>query len=112
MNFGGGGQVVHARDSAHLEELIGGDGMCIVMFHAPWCGHCVETKPEFEAAAREHTDATYVMCDCENAVGPETLSRHSIEAFPTIRCYVGGRQQSEHRGDRSKDAIVAWAKSN
>ena len=28
----------------------------LVMFYAPWCGHCKKAKPEFSAAAEEFSD--------------------------------------------------------
>lgn len=102
--------VVHARDGAHLEELLATDG-AVVLFWAPWCGHCAQMKPDFQAAGEEHTEMLYVMCDCENSVGQETLQKHGIEAFPTIRYYAHGKMVAEHTGPRSKEAIMAWAQS-
>ena len=104
--------VVHARDAAHLDELLSTDG-CVVLFHAPWCGHCVAMKPEYAAAAQAHPECLYVMVDCENAVGPEVLQKHGIEAFPTLRCYKSGSQHGEdYAGPREKEAMMAWAKQH
>lgn len=102
--------VVHAKDAAHLDELLATDG-CVCLFWAPWCGHCATSKPEYMAAAHEHADMLYVMCDCESAVGPEALKKHNVEAFPTIRLYKNGRVAEEYAGPREKAAIVAWASS-
>lgn len=104
--------VVHARDAAHLDELLATDG-CVVLFHAPWCGHCAAMKPEYAAAAQAHPECLYVMVDCENAVGPEVLQKHRIEAFPTLRCYKRGSQHGEdYAGPREKEAMMAWAKQH
>lgn len=105
------GGVVEARDSSHLEELLQTSGGCVCLFWAPWCGHCNAFKPEYVAAAQEHTQMLYVMCDCENAVGPDTLQKHGIEAFPSVRFYRNGRLVHEYDGPREKAPLVAWASS-
>lgn len=103
--------VVHAKDAQHLDELLGSN-MCVCFFYAPWCGHCTHAKPEYTKAAQSHSEMLYVMCDCENTVGPDTLKKHSIEAFPTIRLYSKGTLVQEYTGARSSEDIVAWATSH
>lgn len=102
--------VVHAKDAQHLDELLKSDA-CVCFFWAPWCGHCTQAKPEYMAAAQSHAQTLYVMCDCENAVGADTLEKHGIAAFPTIRYYKNGRMVDEYAGAREQHEIVAWASS-
>lgn len=42
--------VVHLTDENFVETLAGVDS-ALVMFYAPWCGHCKRMKPEYEKAA-------------------------------------------------------------
>lgn len=107
---GSPGEVEHIKDAAHLEDTLHSDG-CVVMYMAPWCAHCQTFKPEFAEAASEDTETRYVMCDCENAVGPEVLKAHGIEAFPTVRYCAHGQTVDEFQGPRTKDDLMAWAKS-
>jgi protein disulfide-isomerase A1 len=101
--------VVHAKDEAHLDALLG-EGGCVVLFYAPWCGHCAAMKPEYEKAARSHEACLYVMVDCENAVGHATLQKHGIEAFPTVRHYrAGGTMTAQYEGAREEGPMVEWA---
>ena len=111
VNQGGGDGVVHAKNAEHLEELLGSE-KCVCLFWAPWCGHCAQMKPEYDKAASEHASMMYVACNCEDDVGHETLQKHGIEAFPTIRMYTRGRLVEEHSGPRDKDSIVSWASSH
>ena len=104
------GGVVEATDSRHLEELLQTDG-CVCLFWAPWCGHCAHMKPDYIEAAKSQTDVLFVMCDCENAVSSDTLEKHKVSAFPTIRYYKGGRMVEEYNGSRDKTSIQTWAAS-
>lgn len=43
-------EVVHLS-SDNFEPVLRDEASAIVMFYAPWCGHCKRMKPEFERAA-------------------------------------------------------------
>lgn len=42
--------VLHLTDENFVETLAGADS-ALVMFYAPWCGHCKRMKPDYEKAA-------------------------------------------------------------
>ena len=48
---GGGGKVVEANDTT-LVSVLNAHPAVFVDFYAPWCDHCMQLEPEFEAAAR------------------------------------------------------------
>lgn len=103
--------VVHVKDGDHLKELIHYGGPVVIMFYAPWCGHCATLKPEFISAAQQHNDVLYAMCDCENSVGMDVVKEHQIEGFPTIRFY-DGKLIDEYNGPRVKASIMNWTASH
>jgi protein disulfide isomerase family A protein 5 len=49
-------EVVHLTTS-NFDPVVKEEASLLVMFYAPWCGHCKKIKPEYEkAAARLKTD--------------------------------------------------------
>merc|ERR1719336_2519498 len=53
----------------------------LVMFYAPWCGHCKRLKPEFEKSAtdllRNDPPVNLVKVDCTEA-GKDTCGRFEV----------------------------------
>ena len=43
-------EVVHLTDST-FDDFLSAESSVLVMFYAPWCGHCKAMKPQFNAAA-------------------------------------------------------------
>ncbi|XP_068632672.1 protein disulfide-isomerase A5 [Battus philenor] len=78
----------------------------VIMFYAPWCGHCKSTKPEFVKAAEQFADELSVAfgaVDC--TVEQQLCSNYEVRGYPTIKYfsyfdktvqdYTGGRKEAD-----------------
>ena len=103
-------------------------GTWVVMFYAPWCGHCMESKPAFEQAALEYAQAAaladyhraqqgmapggfqevqFAMLDGDHY--SNIIKHEGIRGFPTTRLYSGGRMVRDYKGDRSVEDFLSFA---
>ena len=65
----------------------------LVMFYAPWCGHCKALSPVFAHAAKEFREiAKFVAVD---ATVDRTMwgKDHGIDGFPTLKLYSAGSKR-------------------
>lgn len=58
----------------------------LVMFYAPWCGHCQDMKEDFEKASKLLNDnATFANIDCEK--NSDICDALEIKSYPTLKFY-------------------------
>ncbi|XP_055386712.1 protein disulfide-isomerase A5 [Condylostylus longicornis] len=90
------------REASKIKRLL-------VMFYAPWCGHCKSMKPDYAKAAIDAIGDTRLgAVDCD--VNKKLVEQHKIKGFPTIILFEKGKYISTYDGPRKANDLLSYVK--
>lgn len=55
----------------------------LVVFHAPWCGHCKQFLPDFKKAAEKLKDENGIVLAMMDATANDVPKPYEVKGFPT-----------------------------
>ncbi|KAF2896663.1 hypothetical protein ILUMI_09512 [Ignelater luminosus] len=103
-------EVVHIINVDHLSAYKKRKKHALVMFYAPWCGHCKKTKPEFTKAAEVFKDSNKVglgAVDCTSDKSRDLCILYNITGYPTFKYFgVFGKINKTYTGGRMAGDFV------
>ena len=84
-----------------------------VMFHAPWCGHCKNLAPIYEAVAEHFQDDDKVVVAKMDATANYVDASYGIQGFPTLKFFTSGSNDVlDYEGDRTEEDMIEFINSN
>ncbi|CAM6083794.1 unnamed protein product [Calypogeia fissa] len=106
--YGPSSDVVQLSPSNFKSRVLNADGIVLVEFYAPWCGHCKALTPEWEKAAKALKGIVTVAAldaDAHQSLAQE----YGIKGFPTIKVFGVGKQPLDYQGPREAKGILDYA---
>lgn len=82
----------------------------LVLFHAPWCGHCHRLMPKWRAVKEMiyHDGRPLQVLEVNADESRSIVLDAGVNSFPTIILYENG-VPTVYEGDRSIESIYAFA---
>ena len=100
------GAAIHLTDDQFND--IAQQNNWFIMFHAPWCTHCVQLKPIFESIAPSLKNIVNVgMIDC--TVEKNACKTNSVRGFPTLKFFQHGTFIADFSGERTAKNLIEFA---
>ncbi|CAM9993905.1 unnamed protein product, partial [Choristocarpus tenellus] len=104
--------LVQLEDSNFKDTVLKSDGVWMVEFYAPWCGHCKNLKGDWEKAASALKGVVGVAA-VDATVAKGLASKYQIKGFPTIKVFgADKRNPTDYNGNRDASSIVTDAMAN
>lgn len=84
------------------------------LFHADWCPHCTKFLPDWNKFKQTHGSKCKIV-DIE-AKDKETMKKHGISGYPTIKFLPNGLSNpegaKEYDGERNIDSLAKFVDEN
>ena len=102
---------VKVVDDKAMKKMMKKDGVYLVKFFAPWCGHCKNLAPEWEKLGKAMKGVGTVAAIDVDA-NKEAGQKYKIQGFPTIKAISisNGKVdfEDEYKGERTAKAIASF----
>ena len=84
----------------------------VVLFYAPWCGHCTHFMPIFNEAALQCKQSALDVdfSTLNGAIYTQTVTNFEVKGFPTV-ILIHNEKKTIYNGKRVSSDILAWVKT-
>nr|XP_019956165.1 PREDICTED: protein disulfide-isomerase A5 [Paralichthys olivaceus] len=106
----GDSAVFHLTDES-FDVFLEEHPAALIMFYAPWCGHCKKMKPEYDEAAEilnKGANSPGALAAVDTTVHKAVGERFKISGFPTVKYFQKGEEKYTLPHLRSKEKIIEF----
>ena len=94
-------------DGTNFEkEVVQSQDIILVLFFAPWCGHCKAFSPEYEKAAKA-LKGVFKIAAIDASSEKQIGGKYGIRGYPTVKFFgLNKENPEEYNQARTADAII------
>lgn len=105
-------QEAHEIESKNFDKVK--DGVWLLKFYAPWCGHCKQMAPTYERVAEHYHrrgDDKVRVGRLDGTAHPNLAAPFNVKGYPTLVLLRDGHKIEEFKGERTFEAITAFVEN-
>ena len=109
------GPIFEVVGKTFQRDVIDNDNDVMLVFYAPWCGHCKKLLPEYEKAALKLKEKNPKVILARMDATENEVESVTITGFPTIKFYPGNKKDKrpmDYNGERTMDGIIKYLQTN
>ena len=101
--------VVHLTEEM-FDSFVAVNPSVLVMFYAPWCGHCKAMKPHYMEAASlmKERDINGLLAAVDATTEGILAEKYSVKGFPTIKYFKDGEMMYDYGYGRTTEDLVEF----
>ncbi len=100
-------EIVLTLTQDNFTEYVQDSPIILVEFYAPWCGHCKQLAPEYEAAAEKLKEHNIPLAKVDATANEDLARRYEIQGYPTMKVFRQGNPY-DYDGPRRADGIITY----
>jgi thiol-disulfide isomerase/thioredoxin len=102
--------VVHLSSENQIKKVVKKNKPTLIMFYAPWCGHCKRFKPVFAEVATDMKKKTLqiVITIPKNGDAATVREAFNVTGFPRTLYFANGEFQFEYSGGHTAQGLMEW----
>ena len=103
-----GSLVENVADRAAFNKAVGGAGLTVVDYWAPWCGNCKKISPAVDKMAADHPNIKFIKVNTNaGSEGEDIGIEHGVDALPTFQFFRAGKKVGEFKGSAAPALLAA-----
>ena len=109
------GPILEVVGKTFKRDVLDNDNDVMLVFYAPWCGHCKKLLPEYEKAANKLKEKNPKVILAKMDATENEVESVSVTGFPTIKFYPGNKKDKrpmDYSGERTMDGIIKYLQTN
>ena len=110
--FGKDSSVIQLNKNNFVKKVIKSNNIWLILFYAPWCGHCKAFHPQYEKLAKAVKGVFKIgAVNCQDE--RELAGKYKIEGFPTVLFFGEDKTKTtEYEGSRKAEEIINYLLDN